>query len=104
MSETSDQQKTKDSDTTAVGKQLLLELQKIREELAILNSHNLFGLHSLMPKALAMQFLKGTAFGLGSLVGATIVLSALLYFLSQMEVIPLLGDWIKQLNATIQRP
>ena len=84
--------------------ELLRELRLLLEQLTELNGHNMFALNSLLPRALLMQFLKGTFFALGGLVGATIVLSVLIYFLSQMEVIPIIGSWVKQLNQIIQQP
>lgn len=77
-------------------------LQKIHTELVTLNSHNVFAFNKLVGRALVMQFLKGTFLALGSLVGAAIILSVLLYILSQMEVIPIVGEWIKQLNAFLK--
>ena len=50
------------------------------------------------------QLGRGLAFGLGSVLGATIVVSILAWFISQIEFIPLIGNWaseiLKQIDTT----
>ena len=89
--------------TQGKGTHALLEvMEQIHQELNILNRQNVFGFNRIAANALLMQFFKGTAFALGSLVGATIVISILVYFLSQIEVIPILGEWIRELNSFLK--
>jgi hypothetical protein len=47
------------------------------------------------------QFLRGLAFGFGSVAGATILVSIVGYVLNQMEVVPIVGEWAKQMATEI---
>lgn len=84
--------------SSTVPQEVLGTLRELHTELVTLNQQNAFSFNRITTKVLLMQFLKGTCFALGSLVGAAIVISILLYILSQMEVIPIVGEWIKSLN------
>ncbi len=56
-----------------------------------------------MPRLLWMSFLRGLATGLGTVVGATALVSVFLYVLSQIEIIPIIGDWANQIAREIER-
>lgn len=47
-------------------------------------------------------FIKGIYSGIGGVIGATIVLAILLYFLSILGQIPFLGDITKSVEQTIE--
>lgn len=79
------------------------ELQKIRHELEILNQHKFVRLYNSPFKMLWFQCLKGVMFGLGSVIGATIVVSIVISFLGQIEFIPIIGEWAKEIMAEIQQ-
>jgi hypothetical protein len=49
------------------------------------------------------QFLRGLAFGLGSVMGATILVSMIAWWLSQFEFLPLIGDWMVILSDEFER-
>ena len=54
---------------------------------------------------LTLMFLKGAAFGLGSVVGATVVVSLLVYLISQIELLPIIGEWVRAvLDVVKQEP
>ena len=82
---------------------VLLSLKKIERALEHVNSHKLMEIYNSIPKLLFYQFMKGIAFGLGSVLGATIVVSILVYLLSQIEFIPILGEWVKLISEEIQQ-
>ena len=46
--------------------------------------------------------MRGLASGLGWVLGATILVSLLTYALSQIEFIPILGDWVSRLITEIE--
>ena len=52
---------------------------------------------------LLVSLMRGLASGLGWVLGATILVSILTYIISQMEFIPVLGDWISQLIEEIEK-
>ena len=75
------------------------ELQCLRKELETLNQHKFIKLQNSMPKMLWFQFLRGAAFGLGSVIGATLVVSFMISLLAQVEFIPIIGEWANELIA-----
>jgi len=84
-------------------KKILLSTKRIETELKQLNSQNIIQAYNSVPKLLSIQLLKGIAFGLGSVIGATIIVSVLAYLLSQMEFIPIVGEWVKNIIEEIQK-
>lgn len=76
-------------------KLVLLELQK-------LNDHKLVQAYNSIPRLLWFHLLKGIAFGLGSVLGATVVLSMLVYLLSQIEFIPVIGDLVTEILQVVK--
>ncbi len=77
-------------------------IKDLQHDVSAIRTHKLFAVYNSIYKLLAFQFMKGIAFGLGSVVGATIVVSVLLYFLTQIELIPIIGDWVKLIISEIQ--
>ena len=55
-----------------------------------------------MPRLILFQLYRGLAFGLGSVLGATVVLSVLVWSLAQINFIPVIGDWATQVLDVIQ--
>jgi hypothetical protein len=41
------------------------------------------------------------AVGLGTVIGATVLLSIILWLLSQVELIPIIGDWAAEITRAI---
>lgn len=82
--------------------QLYAEAQRIYEELQLINSHKIVRVYDSVPKLLFFQFMKGVSFGLGSVVGATIVVSILAFLLSHVEFVPILGEWVKAILQEIK--
>lgn len=79
------------------------EARIISEQIALLNNHQLIRVYSSLPTLLFFMLLKGVAFGLGSVIGATIVVSILAYVLSQFEFLPIVGEWVRALLDIIQQ-
>ncbi|MGV6811516.1 MAG: DUF5665 domain-containing protein [Brevirhabdus sp.] len=69
------------------------EISTLRDEIRRTNDSNLFRFNDSLLRMTGVQFLRGLAFGLGSVIGATIVVSTLAYLLAQVDFIPILGDW-----------
>ena len=78
------------------------EITTLRAELARLNDHRLFRANSTTGRVLWFQFLRGLAFGLGSVVGATVLVAGLVYFLSSIDFIPILGVWAAEIISVIE--
>ncbi len=82
---------------------ILRSMQRIETELKQLNSHKLVEIYNAIYKLLFYQFLKGMAFGLGSVLGATIIVSILVYLLSQIEFLPIIGEWVQLVTQEIKK-
>jgi len=50
------------------------------------------------------QLYRGLAFGLGSVLGATILVSVAAYLLAQIDFIPIIGDWAADIAREINMP
>ena len=78
------------------------EVSSLRRELARLNRHRFIQVHNSMPRLILFQLARGIAFGLGGVLGATVVLSIVVWSLSQINFIPIIGDWATDLIEIIQ--
>ena len=89
---------TDTSDTQA----LTAELKALRREVAEFNDHNFIRRENSVLRIVLMQFLRGVAYGFGWVVGATIVVSSVVYFLTTIDFIPVIGNWAKEIADMIQ--
>jgi len=64
--------------------------------------HKLLREYSSTWRILWLNFLRGLAFGLGSVIGATILVYLTIQILAQIEFIPILGEWAVQLIEQIE--
>ena len=78
------------------------EIEALRREVARLNDHRIMAVNASTPRLLWFQFLRGLAFGLGSVVGATILVSALVYVLSSVDFVPVVGEWAAEVIRVIE--
>lgn len=79
-------------------------LERLAREVEALNAQRFFRLHNAPWRMLAEQFARGLAFGLGSVLGATLLVSLLAWWVSQIEFLPIIGDWARQIAAMMQEP
>ncbi len=98
------QEESKQQQNQELLEQLLQQSNQINAQLEQLNNHKLIQTYNSIPRLLWFHLLKGTALGLGSVLGATVVLSSLVYVLSQIEFIPVIGDWISEIIKVVQAP
>lgn len=78
------------------------EVAGLREEVARLNDHRWLRIHNSMGRLVMFQLYRGLAFGLGTVLGATVVLSLVVWSLSQINFIPVIGDWAAQILEVIE--
>ncbi len=87
--------------------ELRTELRALRAELARLNGHRFMRLHASMPRLLAFNLARGLAFGLGTVLGASVLLSVAAWFFSQVEFLPIIGEWAaeiaRQMEAAVEK-
>jgi hypothetical protein len=77
------------------------EVQALRQELAYLREHKMFVLYQSVPRVLLFRFATGMAVGLGTVIGATVLLSLIVWSLSQIEFIPIIGDWAAEIARSM---
>ena len=85
-------------------KKLHIQTKHINEQLVQLNNHKLVHTYNSLPRFIWFSLLKGIAVGLGSVLGATVVLSFVVYILSQMEFIPIIGEWVSAILEVVRGP
>lgn len=79
-------------------------MARLSKEVALLNSHRFVRIHNKPMRMIAFQFFRGLAFGLGSVMGATILVSLAAWWVSQFEFLPIVGEWARQIAEQIQAP
>lgn len=79
------------------------EVAGLRQEVARLNGHRFIRVQNSVPRMLAFQFGRGLAFGLGTVIGASVLVSVVAYFLSQVNFIPIIGEWATEIAEQILR-
>jgi len=84
----------KDADEIA----LVHEINALRQEVIAVNAR----LKITPGRMLGLQFLRGIAFGLGSVLGATLVVSTLIYSLASIDFIPIIGEWAARIAEQIR--
>lgn len=77
------------------------DIHALRTELERLNNHKFIQIHDKPVKLLAFNFARGLAFGLGTFLGASLLLSLAAWALSQIDFIPVIGEWAKQIADEI---
>jgi len=78
-------------------------LDALTREVAKLNSHRFIWIQNSVWRMMLYQFLRGLAFGLGTLMGATVLVSILAWWVSQVSFIPILGDWLVQIVQEMEK-
>jgi hypothetical protein len=69
--------------------------------MTLLRRHRMFVLYQSVARVLLFRFASGMAVGLGTVIGATVLLSIILWLLSQVELIPIIGDWAAEITRAI---
>ena len=76
---------------------------RLAEAIETLNDHNLMRIYNSSWRIIWTNFLRGLAFGLGSVIGASILVYITVQVLAQIEFIPILGDWALRLISEIEK-
>ena len=78
-------------------------LENLTREVAKLNNHRFIRVQNSYWRMLFFQFSRGLAFGLGTLMGATVLVSILAWWASQFSFIPVLGEWLHQIVQEMEQ-
>ena len=76
--------------------------KQLEQTINDLKEHYLFRMNSSLSKTIFFSLIRGLSFGLGSVIGATILVYLLIILLSQIEFIPIIGEWAAQLIDQIE--
>jgi hypothetical protein len=76
---------------------VLLELRLLRSQLEKYKN-----ITEHRTKYLSLLFLSGVVHGVGIILGMTLVVGVLLWLLSQLTIIPIIGDWLNALVSYIE--
>lgn len=82
--------------------ELTTEIAALKAELRVLTGHRFVRIHNSLPRLVAFQFVRGLALGLGTVIGATMLVSVLGYLLAQVDFVPILGEWATRIAEEIQ--
>ncbi len=55
-------------------------------------------------KAFFYSFLRGTGFGLGTLIGAAVVIALLSFLIKELGWIPIIGEWLTNFGKIVRLP
>lgn len=89
-------------DKSGADETLVDEVRAVRDEVRQLNEKRFFRIESSFWRMAFWSLVRGLAFGLGSVLGATILLSVLITILTSIDFIPVLGDLAQRLIEEIQ--
>lgn len=90
------------NDTNTEKSAEIVAIEALTEEVRKLNSHRFVRVQNSLWRLIFFQLARGLAFGLGTLMGATVLVSLLAWWASQFSFIPILGDWLQQLVQEIE--
>ena len=72
-------------------------IRALTDEVRRLNEHRFIRVQNSLWRLIFFQLARGLAFGLGTLLGATVLVSLIAWWASQFSFIPVLGEWLNEL-------
>ncbi|MFW2543065.1 DUF5665 domain-containing protein [Primorskyibacter sp. 2E107] len=78
------------------------DLTRLADEVHRLNRHRFIRVQNSFVRLILFQFVRGLALGLGTVIGASALVSVIVLLLSQVEFIPILGNLATQIIQEIQ--
>lgn len=81
---------------------LRAEVEALRAEVRRLNEQRYFRIESSLWQVAFWNLVRGLSWGVGSVLGATILISFVIQMLGSIDFIPVLGDWGQRLIEEIQ--
>ncbi|SPF80002.1 DUF5665 domain-containing protein [Pseudoprimorskyibacter insulae] len=79
------------------------DLARLSRALETLSNHRFVRIHNSIWLLMWYQFVRGLALGLGTVIGASALVSVVVLLLSQVEFVPILGSWATQIIEEIQQ-
>ena len=78
-------------------------INRLESAVRKLSEHYFFRMNESVWTIIWFSLLRGLAFGLGTVLGATIMVYVLVLLLSQIEFIPIIGEWAARIIEQIQK-
>ncbi len=78
------------------------DVARLAREVERLNAHRFVAIHNRPMRLLGFQFAKGLAFGLGTVLGASILVSLIALVLAQFEWVPIIGSWVADIARQME--
>ena len=75
---------------------------KLAAEIEAIRAHKYLRAHNSWLGLIWFNLVRGLAFGFGSVIGATVLVSVAVYFLAQVDFIPILGDYAARVMEMIE--
>ncbi len=73
------------------------EIKELREAIQALNDQKFMRMHSTWWRFMLTNIFRGLFVGLGSVIGATVLLYFFIQFLSNIDFIPIVGEWAREI-------
>lgn len=90
------------SKTLTLEKELTKEVKALTKEVEKLKDLEFMRVFHHPAKFMWFSFLKGMMVGLGSVLGATVLVALLLFILSKISLVPVVGDFVKDIMQEIE--
>ena len=81
--------------------ELAKEIKILSKEIARMKDMEVIQIFKNKWKFIGLSFVKGIAVGFGSVLGATLFISLFVYILGQLSVVPVIGDWVKDVITEV---
>lgn len=81
---------------------LFAELKALRAEVETFNNHRFVRIQNKPWRLFLNRFVMGLATGFGTVFGATVLVSLVIYWLQGIDWLPLIGDWAGQIAEQMQ--
>jgi len=78
-------------------------MKRLEQAITDLREHKFFRMNNSVWSLIYFSLIRGLASGLGWVIGATILVYLLTVILSQIEFIPILGEWAASLIEQIEK-
>lgn len=73
------------------------EIRELRKSIDTLNNQRFMRMHATWWRFIFTSFIRGLFVGLGSVIGATVLLYFFIQFLSNIDFIPIVGEWAREI-------
>lgn len=81
---------------------LAREVKELTKEISRLKNMDFMQVFNHPLKFLGYSFFKGLMLGLGSVLGASVLVALLIYLLTKISLVPIVGDFVKDIIQQIQ--